>query len=86
MNSFLILVAVIAIISFGYMLFNFFKVKKLEEGLPNMQEIASAIRVGANTFLFEEYKVLVVTVGIVTVVLAVFIQLPSAVAFIIGMI
>ena len=31
MNSFLILVAVIAIISFGYMLFNFFKVKKLEE-------------------------------------------------------
>lgn len=86
MNSFLILVAVIAIISFGYMLFNFFKVKKLEEGPPNMQEIASAIRVGANTFLFEEYKVLVVTVGIVTVVLAVFIQLPSAVAFIIGMI
>ena len=38
-------------LALAYAAFNFFAVKKLPEGNERMQEIASAIRVGANAFL-----------------------------------
>ena len=80
----LLCVFFVAVLGICYATFNYFKVKHMEEGTEQMSEIASAIREGANTFLFEEYKVLIVAVIVVAVVLGVFIQISSAVAFIIG--
>ena len=49
------LVIVAALGGLAYAAFNYFSVRKLEEGTDRMQEIAAAIRVGANAFITYEY-------------------------------
>ena len=78
------LVIVAALGGLAYAAFNFFSVKKLEEGTPRMQEIAAAIREGANAFITYEYKVVAVVAAVVALVLALLISWSAAVAFIIG--
>ena len=74
----------IAVLGFAYAAFNLAKVKSLDEGTEEMSEIASAIREGANTFLFREYKVLIVVVTVVAIVSGVFIEPSAAIAFLLG--
>ncbi len=78
------LVIVAALGGLAYAAFNYFSVKKLEEGTERMQEIASAIRIGANAFITYEYKITAIVAVIVAVVLATVISWSAAVAFIIG--
>ena len=78
------LVIVAALGGLAYAAFNFFSVKKLEEGTERMQEIASAIRVGANAFITYEYKIVAVVAAIVALVLALIISWSAGIAFIIG--
>ena len=59
------LVIVAALGGLAYAAFNFFSVKKLEEGTERMQEIASAIRVGANAFITYEYKIVAIVAVLV---------------------
>ena len=78
---FLLLASLLAL---AYAAFNFFKVKKLEEGNELMQKIASFIRGGANTFINIEYKVLAVVVLVVAVVVWLSLDWYVAVALLIG--
>ncbi len=78
------LVIVAALGGLAYAMFNFFSVKKLEEGTDRMQEIASAIRVGANAFISYEYKIVAIVAVVVAILLAFVISWSAAVAFIIG--
>ncbi len=78
------LVIVAALGGLAYAAFNFFSVKKLEEGTERMQEIASAIRVGANAFITYEYKIVAIVAVVVALLLALIISWSAAVAFIIG--
>lgn len=74
----------IAAVGIGYAGINFVKVKRLPEGTKEMSDIAASIRLGANVFLLEEYKVLIKTIIVITAILGAFIQPSSAVAFVIG--
>ena len=74
----------VAILGSAYAAFNFTRVNSLDEGSKEMQDIASAIRIGANTFLKSEYKVLTLVVVALALLQAIFIFVPSAVAFLIG--
>ena len=78
------LVIVAALGGLAYAAFNYFSVKKLEEGTERMQEIASAIRVGANAFITYEYKIVAIVAVVVALLLALIISWSAAVAFIIG--
>ena len=78
------LVIVAALGGLAYAAFNFFSVKKLEEGTERMQEIAAAIRVGANAFITYEYKIVAVVAVIVAILLALVISWSAGVAFVIG--
>ncbi len=78
------LVIVAALGGLAYAAFNFFSVKKLEEGTERMQEIAAAIRVGANAFITYEYKVIAIVAAIVALLLAIVISWSAAVAFLLG--
>lgn len=82
----IILVLTIAILGAAYAVFNFVKVKSLGEGTEKMSEIASAIRVGANTFLLNEYKILIVVVVLTAAFFGVFISRSSGVAFVLGVV
>lgn len=68
----------------SYAAFNYISVKKMEEGTERMQEIASAIRLGANTFIVYEYKIILVVALIVAAVIAVAISWSASIAFLIG--
>ena len=81
---YLVLVIIAALAALGFAAFNFFKVKKMDEGTSEMKEIASAIRVGANAFINYEYKVLYIVVAIVAVIMAVITSWTSAAALVIG--
>ncbi|HIQ69145.1 MAG TPA: sodium-translocating pyrophosphatase [Candidatus Avoscillospira stercorigallinarum] len=84
MQLMIVILVFAAGLALAYAAFNFFAVKKLPEGNERMQEIASAIRVGANAFLDYEYRVLYLVIVLVAVVLAVVTMWQAAVALLIG--
>ncbi|MGN0803531.1 MAG: sodium-translocating pyrophosphatase [Candidatus Faecivicinus sp.] len=80
----LTLVILAALAALGFAAYNFFTVKKMDEGTGAMREIAEAIRIGANAFINYEYKVLYVVVVIIAVVMGVITQWTSGAALLIG--
>lgn len=83
MNLF-IFVFIVAMLGVMYAAYNFHTVLNMKEGTKQMVEIAAAIRVGANTFLYKEYRILIFVVAVLSIVFGTFIQWSSMVAFIIG--
>lgn len=59
------------------------KIKKADQGTPEMKEISGYIRKGANSYLNSQYKVMTVFVIIVTIILAL-IKFNTAIAFVVG--
>ena len=84
MSLIILLVLFAAILALCFAAFNYFSMKRLSEGSEQMQEIAAAIRVGANAFINYEYKILYLTVVVVSAVLAVLTTWHAAVALVIG--
>ncbi len=78
------LVIIAALAGLSYAAINFFAVKKLDEGTDRMKTIAGEIRLGANTFINYEYRVVAIVALIIIVILALLISWSSAVAFLIG--
>ena len=81
---FLGLVILAAILALAYAAINFYSVKKLEEGSDRMKEIAKEIRLGANTFITYEYKIVAIIGAIIAVVLGIVISWQGACSFVIG--
>ncbi len=85
MNNWLLLIvafAVILAVSFAF--FNFYLVRKMKEGNEKMQEIAAAIREGANAFIRYEYKIVAIIGAVIAVVLGLVIAWETGITFIIG--
>lgn len=81
-----LLCSIAIILALSYAFFNYRKIKLLDEGTAEMQEIAAAIRLGANTFIEHEYKVLLKISALLAIILGIFISYSSGIAFIIGII
>ena len=73
-----------AVLGLSYAAFNFVHVRRMGEGTERMQEIASAIRVGANAFIRYEYRVLAVVVVIVALLLTAVVSWQTALCFLLG--
>lgn len=84
MNWIMLIVIVAAALGLVYAAINFAKVKRLKEGNEKMQEIADAIRIGANAFIKYEYKIVAIISAIVALVVGLFISWETAVAFVMG--
>ena len=84
MDLIVILVLFAAVLALSFAAFNFITVKRMPEGTEKMQEIAAAIRVGANAFINYEYKVLYTVVAVVAVIMLIVTTWHAAVALIIG--
>ena len=83
-NLLLIIVGVAVILAVSYAVFNYFSVKKMEEGTDRMGEIAGAVRIGANAFIRYEYKLVAIIGSVIAVVVFLVISWQAAIAFIIG--
>ncbi|MGN0806276.1 MAG: sodium-translocating pyrophosphatase [Candidatus Coproplasma sp.] len=84
MELLLIIAGAAVILAVACAALNFFVTKKLGEGTERMQEIASAIRVGANAFIKYEYKIVAIIGSVVAVILIGFVSWQTGIAFIIG--
>ena len=60
---------VIALAGLGYALMLVGQVKTAAQGTPRMQEIAQAVREGANAYLYRQFRVVAVLILVITVVL-----------------
>jgi len=60
---------VIALAGLGYALMLVKEVRGADEGTPRMQEIAQAVREGANAYLFRQFRVVGVLIVVITVLL-----------------
>jgi K(+)-stimulated pyrophosphate-energized sodium pump len=73
-----------ALAALVFALILWFKLSKAEAGNERMQEIAAAIHEGAMAFMKREYTYLAIFVVVLTVVLALAINVLTAVSFVIG--
>lgn len=83
MSGFIVMGAAVAI-TLLFAAYNFKKVKKMKGGTALMEEIAEAIRGGANTFLLHELKAMYKIALLVAVILGVVVDWYVGVAFILG--
>ena len=83
-NLLLIIVGAAVILAVAYAIFNYFCVKKMEEGTDRMGEIAGAVRIGANAFIRYEYKLVAIICSVIAVVVFLVISWQAAIAFVIG--
>ena len=80
----MLLVLFAALFALAYAALNFVLVRKLKEGNERMQEIAAAIREGANAFLRYEYKIVAIIGLAIAAVLGVVVSWETMIAFLIG--
>lgn len=84
MNLLMLIVLFAVILAVSFAALNFYLVKKMKEGTPRMQEIAAAIREGANAFIRYEYKIVAIIGSGIAVLLGLVISWETGVAFALG--
>ena len=80
----LIIVGAAGILACAYAFFNYFSVKKLEEGTEKMSDIAGSIRSGADTFIRYELKIVAIIGLVIAAVLGLVISWQTMLAFVLG--
>ncbi|MBP5655930.1 MAG: sodium-translocating pyrophosphatase [Clostridiales bacterium] len=80
----LLIVLGVCLIAMAYVFANFFRIKKMPEGTPDMIELSGIIRSGSVTFLKTEFKGIITVVAILAVVFTLFIEKTSGITFVIG--
>lgn len=78
------IVLCVVVLAMAYVVFNFFRIKKMNEGTKEMAEMAGIIRDGASTFMKTEYKMIAIVVAVVAVVFSLFVEKSSGITFIMG--
>lgn len=84
MEKILWLTPILAIAALLFALYKAHFVSKASPGNSRMQEISSAIAEGASAFLRSEYKILAIFIVVLFVLIALFINIGTAVCFILG--
>lgn len=84
MNYFIALSVGAGIIALLFAIYLAYYIKKKDAGTEKMIEISNAIATGAKTFLFSEYKILVVFSIVLFTIIAFVISIETAICFLVG--
>ncbi|HOB16377.1 MAG TPA: sodium-translocating pyrophosphatase [Defluviitoga sp.] len=76
--------AIVPVIALIFASINYKRVLAIDEGTPEMKEIASAIRVGADAFVNYETRVIFIYAIVIAVILTIVVEWYVGVAFLIG--
>ncbi len=74
----------VVILGIAYVVFNYLKIRKMQEGTADMVEMAGIIRSGANTFMLTEYKSICLVLAAVALLFTLFIEKTSGLSFLLG--
>lgn len=77
-------VLVIAVLAIAYVGYNYVRIKKMDEGTPEMIEMAGIIRSGANAFMKTEYKTIGIVVIAIALLFSLFVEKMSGITFLMG--
>lgn len=80
----LYIVLCVIVLAMVYVAYNYFKIKKMDEGTAEMAEMAGIIRSGAAEFLKTEFKTITIVVLLAAAVFTLFIEKTSGITFIMG--
>lgn len=84
MDNLIYLAPIAGLIALLFAIYTANYISKKDAGTDKMKEIAQAIATGARAFLFSEYKILIVFAIILFAVIALVINLQTALCFVIG--
>lgn len=84
MDTLILLLSLVGVAGLLFALVLSLKINKSDCGTERMIEISGAIHDGAKAFLFAEYKILVFFIAALFVAIAVFINVGTAISFIVG--
>ena len=82
--SIFLVVLIVGIGGLIYGAINYLKIINMKEGTKQMSQTSAAIRLSSDTFLYEEYKIIAITVAAIAIIVGAFIEVSAAVAFLIG--
>ena len=84
MESIVWLAPVLSVVALLFAAYKAVYVSKAPAGSERMREIASAIAEGANAFLMSEYRILAIFIVVLFALIAIFIDIGTAVCFLLG--
>ena len=84
MDKIVWLAPVLSVVALLFAAYKAWYVSKAPAGNPRMQEIAAAIAEGANAFLTSEYKILAIFIVALFALIAIFINVGTAICFLFG--
>ncbi len=74
----------VIVLALAYVCFNYFRIKRMNEGTAEMAEMAGIIRSGAATFLRTEFKMIFLVVVVVALIFSLFVEKTSGITFLLG--
>ena len=80
----LYIVLCVIVLAVVYVFYNYFKIKRMDEGTAEMAEMAGIIRSGAVEFLKTEFRTIAIVILLAAVVFTLFIEKTSGITFIMG--
>jgi K(+)-stimulated pyrophosphate-energized sodium pump len=78
------IVLCVVVLAIAYVFYNFFRIKKMNEGTADMVEMAAIIRSGASTFMATEYKTISIVVILLALIFSLFIEKTSGITLLMG--
>ena len=84
MSIIYILGIIVSLLGVGYALYLYRWIQRQDAGSARMKEIAAYIQEGSDTFLRQEYRILVVFVAILFIIIAVVLNIQTAIAYVLG--
>ena len=79
-----IAVIVVIALAIAYVVFNYFRIKRMDEGDETMVSMSGIIRKGANVFIEKEFKTIAIVVAVVAILFSAFIEWSSGLTYLLG--
>ena len=74
----------ICLVAMLFVLYNYIKIKKMEEGTDRMVKMSAIIREGSNVFIKKEFTIIAIVVSILAVLFSLFIEKFSGLTYLLG--
>ena len=83
-NNLLWIVIGVCLVAMLFVLYNYIKIKKMEEGTDRMIKMSAIIREGSNVFIKKEFSIIAIVVSILAVLFSLFIEKFSGLTYLLG--